>query len=377
MKASSLSHLTAVSGANCALIVAGAFGLAALCGARRGVRVGAGLVALGSFVILVSPEPSGRARRGDGGDRDARHRARSPRRGLASRDRDRRTPRQRPWLGLSLGFALSSAATGALLVGASTADGLSRWMPQPLASRSRYRSQLRSPVVPHRPDRPQLPCTASSRTCSPPRGAAGDDPGTRCVPVRRRSRRSGAGLGTRVAAGHVDRGDGDDIREPPGASCPGRGMGRLVALSCPRRRRLRAGPSGTARSESPRHGRSPPRSASDSRSVLSLTSSTARHCPHSGRSRPAMSDKKMAAGRRSRAPRPRRHGSRPGASARCLDVLGIARLDLLVLTHFDHDRPQRRSRRSGRVVDRVLHGPVAEADDERTPRAPSRTMAPR
>ena len=39
-----------------------------------------------------------------------------------------------PWLALSLGFALSTAATGALLVGAGPlADGLARWMPRPLA----------------------------------------------------------------------------------------------------------------------------------------------------------------------------------------------------------------------------------------------------
>ena len=43
MKATSLAHLTAVSGANCALVVGVAFGAAALCGARRGARVAAGL----------------------------------------------------------------------------------------------------------------------------------------------------------------------------------------------------------------------------------------------------------------------------------------------------------------------------------------------
>lgn len=49
-------------------------------------------------------------------------------------------------------------------------------------------------------------------------------------------------------------------------------------------------------------------------------------------------------------------------------MLGIARLDLLVLTHFDHDHSGGVAAVVGRV-DRVLHGPVAEADDERTLRS--------
>jgi competence protein ComEC len=147
MKASSLSHLTAVSGANCALIVAGAFGLAALCRARRGVRVGAGLVALGSFVILVRRNRASCAPR-RWRDRDARHRARSPWRGLALATAIAVLLVSDPWLGLSLGFALSSARP---------ARSWSEPAPSPTAcrggcrsrspSRSRYRSQLRSPAV--------------------------------------------------------------------------------------------------------------------------------------------------------------------------------------------------------------------------------------
>ena len=58
MKRSSLSHLTAVSGANCALVVGMAFGAAALAGLGRRVRVGCGVAALAGFVVLVTPEPS-------------------------------------------------------------------------------------------------------------------------------------------------------------------------------------------------------------------------------------------------------------------------------------------------------------------------------
>ncbi|WP_454112491.1 ComEC/Rec2 family competence protein [Microbacterium aurum] len=135
MKASSLSHLTAVSGANCALVVGIAYALAAVCGLRRGIRVAAGLGALVAFVVLVSPEPSVvRAaamaaiamlglllgRTGAGLSLLTASVAI-----LLIAD---------PWLAGSLGFALSVAATGALLVLAGPlAEGLGRWMPAPLA----------------------------------------------------------------------------------------------------------------------------------------------------------------------------------------------------------------------------------------------------
>ncbi|SFN90308.1 ComEC/Rec2 family competence protein [Mycetocola miduiensis] len=58
MKASSLSHLTAVSGANCAVIVAVLTALLAALRAPRWLRISGALVGLGLFVILVTPEPS-------------------------------------------------------------------------------------------------------------------------------------------------------------------------------------------------------------------------------------------------------------------------------------------------------------------------------
>ncbi|ALJ20519.1 ComEC/Rec2 family competence protein [Microbacterium sp. No. 7] len=135
MKASSLSHLTAVSGANCALVVGIAFAVAAWCGVPRAGRVIAGLAALGGFVVLVSPEPSvvragamaviamlgvllGRIGAGVSILATAIV-------VLLVID---------PWLASSLGFALSAAATGSLLLAAGPlADGLARWMPSPLA----------------------------------------------------------------------------------------------------------------------------------------------------------------------------------------------------------------------------------------------------
>ena len=135
MKESSLSHLTAVSGANCALVVGIAFALAAALGASRGLRVGVGLAVLGGFVLLVTPEPSvvraaamaaiamlavllGRAGAGMALLSFAVAL-------LLVLD---------PWLAASLGFALSVVATGSLLLWVRPlAAGLGRILPRPLA----------------------------------------------------------------------------------------------------------------------------------------------------------------------------------------------------------------------------------------------------
>ena len=58
MKASGLSHLTAVSGSNLALVAAAAFGVVALCGGGRRLRVLVAVIALAGFVVLVTPQPS-------------------------------------------------------------------------------------------------------------------------------------------------------------------------------------------------------------------------------------------------------------------------------------------------------------------------------
>ena len=135
MKESSLSHLTAVSGANCAIVVGLAFGAVAAAGGSRRARVGGGVAALIGFVLLVTPEPSvvraaamaliamlgvllGRTGAGIAvlclavtvllvGD---------------------------PWLSGSLGFALSAVATGSLLLWARPlATGLAQRMPRAMA----------------------------------------------------------------------------------------------------------------------------------------------------------------------------------------------------------------------------------------------------
>lgn len=135
MKTSSLSHLTAVSGANCAIVVGLVLGLGVLLGVRRVTRLAIALVALAGFVLLVTPEPSvlrasvmaaivlvalgsGRPVRG------------IPVLALAviivlTID---------PWLSREYGFVLSVLATsGLLLLAGPIARRLERWMPRWLA----------------------------------------------------------------------------------------------------------------------------------------------------------------------------------------------------------------------------------------------------
>ncbi|GAB3577725.1 hypothetical protein GCM10027406_12690 [Leifsonia lichenia] len=135
MKTSSLSHLTAVSGANCALVTAAAFFAGTRIGLGRRTRVAVALVALAAFVALVTPGASviraatmavvvlvGIARG-------------RPSHGLALlalavivllvHD---------PWLARDYGFALSVLATGGLVVLAAPLTRiLSRWLPRALA----------------------------------------------------------------------------------------------------------------------------------------------------------------------------------------------------------------------------------------------------
>ncbi|GAT73385.1 ComEC/Rec2-related protein [Microbacterium sp. HM58-2] len=135
MRASGLSHLTAVSGANCAIVVGAVFWLVALCGGRRGLRVALAVIALAGFVVLVTPEPSvirasvmagvamltvllGRPSAGAG--MLALCTA-----GILIAD---------PWLASTPGFALSVVASGALiLLAPALARGIGRWMPHPVA----------------------------------------------------------------------------------------------------------------------------------------------------------------------------------------------------------------------------------------------------
>ncbi|TBN56983.1 ComEC/Rec2 family competence protein [Glaciihabitans arcticus] len=136
MKASSLSHLTAVSGANCAIVIGLIMLAGGAVGLSRGWRVVASITVLIGFVVLVTPEPSvvraaamailvllalatGRPVRG------------MPVLSLAvlvllASD---------PWLSRDYGFVLSVLATGGLLIVAGPLARLfARWMPSGLAA---------------------------------------------------------------------------------------------------------------------------------------------------------------------------------------------------------------------------------------------------
>jgi competence protein ComEC len=135
MKASSLTHLTAVSGANCAVVIALVMWASGALGMRRGVRVACALTALGGFVVLVTPQPSVLRAAVMATIVVFSAAAGRPGRGVPSLclavivllvgD---------PWLALDYGFALSVLATAGLLVLAPLmARALQRWLPRSLA----------------------------------------------------------------------------------------------------------------------------------------------------------------------------------------------------------------------------------------------------
>lgn len=136
MKQSSLSHLTAVSGANCAIVVGLIMVVGAAVGLPRWARVSAAVVALVGFVVLVTPEPSVLRAAVMAGIVLAALASGRPVRGLPVLSAativllvlD-------PWLAREFGFALSVLATAGLLVLAGPVTGaLARFLPRWLAA---------------------------------------------------------------------------------------------------------------------------------------------------------------------------------------------------------------------------------------------------
>lgn len=135
MKATSLSHLTAVSGANCAVVVGLIMLLGGALGASRTVRIVVALTVLGGFVVLVTPDASVLR---------AAVMAALVLFALASGRPSRGVPVLSlavivllvidPWLSRDFGFILSVLATAGLLVLAGPiARVLMRWLPGPVA----------------------------------------------------------------------------------------------------------------------------------------------------------------------------------------------------------------------------------------------------
>lgn len=135
MRTSGLSHLTAVSGANCAIVVAAVFGIVALCGGARALRVVFAVVALAAFVVLVTPEPSviRAATMAAAGMLSILVGRPSAGAGILALCVTALLVAD-PWLASTPGFALSAVASGALiLLAPALADGIARWLPRPLA----------------------------------------------------------------------------------------------------------------------------------------------------------------------------------------------------------------------------------------------------
>lgn len=136
MKATALSHLTAVSGANCAVVVGIVMLAGRAAGVARGARIAGAIVVLAGFVLLVTPEPSVLRAAvmalvvllSVWGGRPARGVPILCVAVLALLLHD-------PWLARSFGFVLSVAATaGLLLLAGPLARVLERWLPQWLAA---------------------------------------------------------------------------------------------------------------------------------------------------------------------------------------------------------------------------------------------------
>lgn len=135
MRVSSLSHLVAVSGANCALVVGIAVLLTSLLGGGVWWRVGIGLITLAGFVIVVTPEPSVIRASVMASITLIAIATGRPHGGVNALSLtvwllllfD-------PWRAVDLAFALSVAATGGIVLGlVPVSKTLERWMPRWLA----------------------------------------------------------------------------------------------------------------------------------------------------------------------------------------------------------------------------------------------------
>ncbi|MBW4032081.1 MAG: MBL fold metallo-hydrolase [Acidobacteria bacterium] len=135
MKTASLSHLTAVSGANCAIVVGLALAIGGALGLSRTLRIVVAAAVLAAFVVLVTPEPSVIRAAVMAAVALVALAAGRPARGLPLLcvaviillvvD---------PWLSRSYGFALSVLATaGLLLLARPLAEVIARVVPRGLA----------------------------------------------------------------------------------------------------------------------------------------------------------------------------------------------------------------------------------------------------
>jgi competence protein ComEC len=382
MRTSGLSHLTAVSGANCAIVVGAVFWLAGLCGGGRAVRVILSLAGLAGFVVLVTPEPSviraavmaavamltvllGRPSAGAG------MLALCATMILVSD----------PWLATAPGFALSVAASGALiLLAPALARGLGRTMPSPLALAIAVplAAQLAcGPIIALFADQQSLIGVAANLVAAPaapvatvigllaclsaPLAVVADllaasawlpaawiaTTATTTARLPSAQVLVPSGIGSAVLVAVVSACLAVVVIRAPAATMPPASAPRLtiirrgatgvliVVLSLAGARMLLDGPLATA-------------TTPEGWSIAACDVGQGDALLVRSAGEVALIDT----------------GPAPEPLEGCLRALGIARVDLLVLTHFDLDHVGGVDAVQGRVGT-VLHGPVAEHDDER------------
>ena len=381
MRTSGLSHLTAVSGANCAIVVGAVFWLTALCGGGRMLRVVLAASALTGFVILVTPEPSviragvmagvamltvllGRPSAGAGMLALC---------AVAILIAD-------PWLAATPGFALSVMASGALiLLAPPLSRGMARWMPQPvaLAVAVPLAAQLAcGPVIALFAEQQSLVGIAANLIAAPAAPIATVIGLLGCLtapipPLADLLTASAwlpaawiattatttaqlpaaelllpAGIGSAALVALVSGSITVVLLRPHTTRMPGtRRWARLlrlsaasvlvVVISLAAARMLLTGPLATA-------------TAPDGWSIAACDVGQGDALVVRSAGKVALIDT----------------GPDPDALAECLTGLGVDRIDLLVLSHFDLDHVGGAAAVQGRV-DTVVHGPTAEQADER------------
>lgn len=382
MRTSGLSHLTAVSGANCAIVVGAVFWLTALCGGGRAARVVLSLVGLAGFVVLVTPEPSviraavmaavgmltvllGRPSAGVGILSLCAT-------GILIVD---------PWLAATPGFALSVAASGALiLLAPPLARGLGRALPAPvaLAIAVPLAAQLVcGPIIALFADQQSLVGIVANLIAAPaaPVATVIGLLACLCVPL--------PGLADLLAAtawlpAAWIATTATTTAALPGAqitSSAGIGSAAVVALVSGAislvliRRSAHAGSSKVTRAfRAVRMGAAAVLlvvvSLAGSRAILDGPLATAMVPDGWAIAACDVGQGDALIVRSAGAVALIDTGPAPEPLADCLRSLGIERIDLLVLTHFDLDHVGGSAAVRGRVAT-ILHGPVAEEADQR------------
>lgn len=374
MKRSALSHLTAVSGANCAIVVGLVLGIGALARWPRTVRVTVALTALGGFVVLVTPEPSvvraaamaavvllalasGRPARG------------LPVLGLAVLG----IVVLDPWIAREYGFVLSVLATASLLLLAGPlATLLGRWLPAPLALAIAVplAAQLAcQPVLILLAPEVPLSGVLANMLAAPAAPVATIVGMIACLlaPIIPPLALLVAGVAWLPAAWIA--GVARVCSQLPGALLPWPegAVGALLLAALTVMALIAAGlpaPLGSARLRS--------RVAlAAAAALVVIAGATAGAAALRALGRPAdwvfaqcdigQGDAVLvrSAGQVALIDT----GADPALLTRCLDTLGVTRLDLLVLTHFDLDHAGGVPAIVGRV-ERVLHGPTGRPEDE-------------